>query len=95
MQPLAPEQRDKPGASSYQQETPESKGESVSGEEWRRVAASRNAAETNSLDRSFCQQKDCCDMHYVSLSIADRVARFVHLRHTRTCSATGSSSKLV
>jgi len=56
-QPLAPEQCDKPGASSYQQgNSGKSKGESVSGAEWRRAPASRSAAETNSLDRSSCQQ---------------------------------------
>jgi hypothetical protein len=37
-QPLAPEHRDKPGASSYQQgNSGKSKGESVSGAEWRRA----------------------------------------------------------
>ena len=41
--------------------------------------ASGSAAETNSLDRSSCQQMDCFDMHYASRSIAARVARFVHL----------------
>ncbi len=51
-QPLAPECHDKPGASSYQQYTAKkSKGESVSGAEWRRVPASRRAAEMTSLDR--------------------------------------------
>jgi hypothetical protein len=52
--------------------------------------ASGSAAETNSLDRSSCQQMDRCDMHCVSRFIAARVARFVHLRRTRPCSATGS-----
>jgi hypothetical protein len=50
-QPLVQEHREKPGASSYQQYTAKkSKGESVSGAEWKRVPASRSAAEMNSLD---------------------------------------------
>ena len=51
-QPLVQEHRDNPGASSSQQyNAKKSKGESVSGAEWRRVPASRSAAETNSLER--------------------------------------------
>jgi len=46
-QPLAPEQRDKPGASSYQQDTPEDKGGDVSGR--------AGPVETNMTDRSSCQ----------------------------------------
>ena len=51
-QPLAPEYHDKPGAYFVTTgQLRENKGESVSGAEWRRVPASRSAAETNSLDR--------------------------------------------
>jgi hypothetical protein len=87
-QPLAPEHRDEPGASSYQQDNSgKSKGESVSGAEWRRA----KRAEVQRR-RTVMSARDRCDMHCVSLSIADRVARFVHLRRTRPRSATGSCS---
>ena len=70
--------------------TPEKQGRVCEQSGMEGSEASRNAAETNSLDRSSCQQRNRCDMHCVSLSIAARIARFVHHRRTRTCSATGS-----
>ena len=53
--------------------------------------ASRSAAETNSLDRSSCQQKDPGVMYFTGPITAACVARFAQLRRARTCSATGSS----
>ena len=55
--------------------TKKNKGESVSGAEWRRVPASRSAAETNSLDRSSYQQKNpviCVVSALLSLHILQR-----------------------
>ena len=51
-QPTATERSDKPWAYCISTgQLRESKGESVSGAEWRRAQANRSEAETNSLDR--------------------------------------------
>ena len=56
-QPMATEQRDEPWASSSQQRTGKKQGRVCERSGMEESEASRSAAETNSLDRSSCQQR--------------------------------------